>query len=138
MVDDFFDEGKAKKELEESKKTLDALLEGFIEPEAEDIFTSERPNFGKRQIRDLAEIKIGRKYTIHFSGGEEYQYQFLCLSEPFQDKNGTYWIKTRRFDVEGGTEEDKEGLADCGVVPYADFEDDRWSRDNWLEETTDF
>lgn len=101
-----------------------------------DIFTQKRPDFGKRQVRDLSKIKVGREYTIHFtSGGEEYQYQFICISEPFQDKDGTYWIRTWRPDI---GRETKESLADSGVVPYAGFEIDCWNNYNWLEKTYEY
>lgn len=120
------------------KKGLDEKLLTFKDRVANSVekyrisFES-RPEFGPKQIKEIAEIKVGERYqeyhldrTDPHMGVPMKRLTFVVLSEPYE-KNGSWWVRIKKQMSRGEEEVD---LADYGILPY---KGGHWNISNWIE-----
>ncbi|MDO8504332.1 MAG: hypothetical protein Q7S36_00565 [Candidatus Liptonbacteria bacterium] len=114
---------------------------GFVDEDEMDeklAAVSERPDFGPRQILELAEISPGQKYIachINRATNQISREEFVILGEPYKEEDSGWWVKIK-VEKEGlnGKDfmpEEERSLRDMGVVSY---KNGKWSPMNWLEE----
>lgn len=90
----------------------------------------ERPDQGDKQVKEVADIEMGKIYRIHYAMGTN-------IVIPIQKSYRAGWIEVKTMGREPITEKDieiaairDESLADWGVIPY---DTGMWNRTNWLE-----
>lgn len=90
---------------------------------------TDRPHFGKRQVRTLRGIKVGNKYRKMYEKHGPGKF-WVVKEEPFQDSDGDWWVKCYiYYSPRGEKTVQKHSLADAGVVAYTSGFP--WNQFNW-------
>jgi hypothetical protein len=100
--------------------TMKLLEEGFSPNVLEQIFKdlkqidSKNPN----KIKKISDIIIGERY-IEMRQGKKTGITVKILADPYQDKDGNWWVESEEIFEDGYTFKREISLADRGVVPYS-------------------
>lgn len=89
-----------------------------------------RPHFGSKQVRTLRGIKRGR---IFFEKDGELMSLLIKISrEPYQEKDGSWWVMCSHSYDHGKTWSGNQTLSlqDHNLFPY---EGGVWNTSNWLK-----
>ena len=88
--------------------------------------TDERPHFEKRQVRTTKGLPVGKELT-----NVPFGFKYRINGKPYQDSDGSWWIKVIWIHSDGTEVDDTISLADHNIVPYINT--GKWNPTNWLK-----